>query len=244
MIKFADVCGDKTGLGRFCRFWGKGLRTIAYVDGYNLYYGRLQHTEYKWLDLRRLIEGILRIQDPAFQLIEVQYFTSPVKARLASRGQDSVSAQDTYHRALKARNVRITMGRHQLEPGFAPRFVEGKEPNRADSVAVWHLNEKETDVRLALSMYRDAVQRRMDQAVIVSGDTDLTPMVEALKQDFNLPIGLILPGRPDSGRPPPGSLMAYVDWTRRSISDAELADSQLPPRVPTNRKPADKPSYW
>jgi len=35
------------------------LRTRAYIDGYNLYYGCLKHTAHKWLDLHALIERIL-----------------------------------------------------------------------------------------------------------------------------------------------------------------------------------------
>ena len=34
------------------------MRTIAYVDGYNLYHGRLKHTPFKWLDLVGLVTSI------------------------------------------------------------------------------------------------------------------------------------------------------------------------------------------
>lgn len=220
------------------------MRTIAYVDGYNLYYGRLQGTAYKWLDLRVLIQHILHIQNPAIQLIGIKYFTSPVIARLASHGQASVEAQNAYLRALGATGVEVTMGRHQLEAGRSPRYQPGVTANRQDTVPVWHLDEKETDVRLALAMYRDACQGQMAQAVLVSSDTDMVPALEALRADFNLGLGLILPRKPEGGRPPAGSLMQLVDWTRSHILDSELAKSQLPIRVPTKRKPADKPAYW
>jgi 6-hydroxy-3-succinoylpyridine 3-monooxygenase len=35
---------------------GQPLRTRVYVDGYNLYYGCLKGTPYKWLDLLKLFE--------------------------------------------------------------------------------------------------------------------------------------------------------------------------------------------
>jgi 6-hydroxy-3-succinoylpyridine 3-monooxygenase len=35
------------------------LRTRVYVDGYNLYYGCLRKTSYKWLDIRAPAERIL-----------------------------------------------------------------------------------------------------------------------------------------------------------------------------------------
>jgi 6-hydroxy-3-succinoylpyridine 3-monooxygenase len=35
------------------------LRTRVYVDGYNLYYGCVRKTAYKWLDIRALAAQIL-----------------------------------------------------------------------------------------------------------------------------------------------------------------------------------------
>lgn len=40
------------------------MRTYGYVDGYNLYYGRLKHTSYKWPDLKGLLADMLHIQQP------------------------------------------------------------------------------------------------------------------------------------------------------------------------------------
>lgn len=220
------------------------MRTIASVDGYNLHYGRLRGTPCKWLDVRALLQGILHIQDPGMQLIQVRYFTAPVIARLASHGQASAEAQQTYLRALRATGVDVIPGRHQLEPGQAPRYQAGAAANRQDTVPVWHLDEKETDVRLALAMYRDAAQGAMDQAVLLSSDTDFAPVLEMLRADFSLPLGLILPRRPAGGRMAAASLMQLADWTRSVIHDSELAAVQLPARLPTRRKPADKPEYW
>lgn len=220
------------------------MRTIAYVDGYNLYYSRLRGTPFKWLDLHALLQSILHIQDPAMELVQVRYFTAPVISRLASHGPASVEAQHAYLRALQFRGIEVTLGRHQLEPGLAPRYQSGLPASRQDTVPVWYLDEKETDVRLALTMYRDARRSTMDQAVLVSSDTDMVPVLEALRADFALPLGLILPRRPGGGRPAAVSLMQRVDWTRTVILDSELANAQLPPRVPTRRKPADKPGYW
>jgi hypothetical protein len=35
------------------------MRTAVYVDGFNLYFGVLKRTPYKWLDLQRLFESVL-----------------------------------------------------------------------------------------------------------------------------------------------------------------------------------------
>lgn len=220
------------------------MRTFVYVDGYNLYYGVLQGSPWKWLDLAALLAPLIAEHTPGSNIVLIRYFTAPVIARLATRGGRSVEAQNTYIRALRAQGIDVQLGRHQLDAGFAPRQLPGTPPNRSDRVPVWVLNEKETDVRLALAMYRDAVRQRPDQIVLVSGDSDMVPALNALRSDFDIRIGLILPRRPDGGRPTPAALPACAHWTRTCIQDEELARSLLPDRVPTKRTPALKPAYW
>ena len=42
-----------------------GMRTIVYIDGYNLYYSILRQSRYKWLDMVKLFSAhILHAQDP------------------------------------------------------------------------------------------------------------------------------------------------------------------------------------
>ena len=52
----------------------KNGRAIIYVDGFNLYYGSLKGTPYRWLDLHRLATLMLPEQDVA----AVKYFTAIV----------------------------------------------------------------------------------------------------------------------------------------------------------------------
>nr|WP_275590701.1 NYN domain-containing protein [Pseudomonas sp. DP-17] len=234
------------------RDW-KVVRTAFFVDGYNLFYGLLAGTPFKWLDLPALLQHVLQVQQPESQTTSISYFTAGVKPNLASRGILSKQAQDTYIRALKARGVDVYFGRHRLEPGRAPRFVDKRTPaSRADQVDIWQLEEKETDVHLAISMYRLATKQthapageRIDQIVLVSADTDMAPALRALREDFpELWIGVILPHREGIRREPPGSLLECAHWTRRLITLEELRIYQFPPRVPTRKKPACKPEYW
>jgi hypothetical protein len=81
----------------------------------------------------------------------------------------------------------------------------------------------------------------------VSNDTDLSPALQAIRDDFgsSVKIGVIIPIRKETtGRPPNAKLSSYADWTRKYITNNELADSQLPELIPTNRKPIIKPEYW
>ncbi|MGE7955729.1 NYN domain-containing protein [Pseudomonas sp. NPDC089530] len=229
------------------------MRTAFFVDGYNLFYGLLAGTPYKWLDLPSLLGHILHVENPTSVLTSVDYFTSSVKPELATRGRVSKEAQDTYVRALKARHVNIHYGRHQLEPARAPRFIDkGTGASRLDKVDIWKLEEKETDVHIAVSMYRLAARQALlrslepvDQLVLVSGDTDMAPALRAIREDFpDLTLGVILPHRPEFKRPAPGSLKNHAHWMRRVITADELRQHQLPPRVPTHKAPAIKPDYW
>lgn len=230
------------------------MKTAFFVDGYNMFYGLLAGTPYKWLDLPSLLDAIAHENDPRSQAEEIHYFTSPVQPALASRGQQSKQAQDTYVRALKARGVIVHWGRHRLDHRKAPRFVSREVPaSRQDQVDIWNLEEKETDVRIGIAMYRLAAKQfwggspedRIQQVVLVSGDTDMTPALEAIRADFpHLRVGIILPHRKGIERTPPGSLKKQAHWMRRYISNEELETHQLSNRVHTRKKPADKPDYW
>lgn len=89
------------------------MRTAFFIDGYNLFYGLLAGTGYKWLDLPSLLSSVARIENPAFEPISFHYFTSPVQPKLSTRGIQSKEAQDTYIRALKAKGVEVILGRHR-----------------------------------------------------------------------------------------------------------------------------------
>lgn len=228
------------------------MRTAFFVDGYNLYYGALHGSPYKWLDLPELLRSILYIQNPSATVASIAYYTAPVIARLATRGQASNDAQHRYIRALQARGVEVTLGNHRLAPGYAPRYVSGQKASRTDQVAIWLLEEKQTDVNVALGMYRSASraeQSGIEQIVLVSGDTDLAPALSLIREDFpQIQLGVILPHRGERSevvREPPGSLQKHSDWMRRYISEDELKACQLPAKVPLPKKPAIvKPDYW
>lgn len=53
-------------------------QTFVYVDGFNLYYGSLRKTPYRWLDLQRLCRLLL----PPNDVQRINYYTARVGARL------------------------------------------------------------------------------------------------------------------------------------------------------------------
>jgi hypothetical protein len=77
------------------------MRTNVYIDGFNLYYGCLRGTPYKWLDLNALCRKLV----PRDDVQRIRYFT----ARIAARPDDLQSAdrQEAYLRAV-ARDPKFT----------------------------------------------------------------------------------------------------------------------------------------
>jgi uncharacterized LabA/DUF88 family protein len=230
------------------------MRTIVYVDGYNLYYGRITGTSYKWLDLPALFQGILSVQDPASVLLHVKYFTAPALAKFARRGNVSSEAQTTYHRALESKysgvvpTFSIIKGRHDPVEDYAPLVIPGKQPDKNKRVLVWKIVEKKTDINLAMAMYRDAANGIVDQLVLCTNDSDAEPALEAIRQDFpHVQIGLVTPRAPDprGQRVVSKSLAQYANWTRHHILDQELEQAQLRPTVAAKSgKVFRKPAHW
>ncbi len=195
---------------------------------------------------------IVRIQGGHFDVQQVCYFTAPAKEAFASRGQDSVIAQQSYHRALEARHpaplFQVILGTHAFDKGgsWMPRFVQGQPCDKKDRVLVWVLEEKQTDVNIALAMYRACSKGQAEHVVLCTNDSDLEPALRAIREDFpHVHTGVISPVPPHAGaRRFSKSLAAHAHWVRRHITDEELGAAQLPAQVATRKKPVRKPAHW
>jgi hypothetical protein len=229
------------------------MRTAVYIDGYNLYYGRLRRSVYKWLDVVSLSEHIIHIQNPRSSIDAVKLFTAPALATFATHGENSVLAQQGYHRALKQlypSRMCLTLGTHSYDKTgtLLPAYIEGEPYNREKRAKVWKLEEKQTDFNMEIALYRDASKGLFDQQVVITNDSDAEPALEAIREDFpNVILGVITPIRPPSDgrvRSISASLERHTHWMRRYILDAELESSQLPSLVPTKKKPIRKPPHW
>lgn len=163
----------------------QALRTAIYIDGYNLYYGRLRDTQYKWLDVVALFSQITRSIEPHSQIISVKFFTAPALPKFSRHREESMRAQNDYHRALEAKypdKFEKVLGSHVYEKDGTkmPLYIEGSPFDKDNTVQVWRLVEKKTDVNLALSMYLDVNRGSLDQVVLISNDTDTEPVINAL----------------------------------------------------------------
>ena len=144
-------------------------RVVAYVDGFNLYFG-LKSASWKrfyWLNLQLLAQNLLKAgQD----LVFTKYFTSRV-----SYPADKQRRQSIFLEALETLNdFRIYYGHYQANP----------QRCRKCGQKVWIPNEKMTDVNIAVEMLSDAYQNLFDIALVISADSDLSAPVLAIKNLF------------------------------------------------------------
>lgn len=239
-------------------------RTRVYIDGFNLYHGRLKHTPHKWLDPLALAEQIIKtvqVTDRYGHCVTARllplalvYFTANILDRAAS-SPDSVSSQLNYHTALaKAHGNRleIVKGYYALEATKA-HTVLPKDPSTArgtvtrikesPKVDIWRLVEKQSDVKLALRLFHDALRGDVDHVVVVTNDTDIAPALEMVRKHTAVTIGVIVPSS-DGSRPVNTGLVQHAHWHRRHVTDEEVISAQLPPVLRGGKRPTRKPLSW
>jgi len=144
-------------------------RVMAYIDGFNLYFGirAKQWKQYYWLNVKSLCEQFIR---PGQQLQSTKYFTSTIKGNPAKSAR-----QGAFLNALKTvPNVEVLRGKYGMRSYTCRNCkYEGQLPT-----------EKMTDVRIASEMLTDAFQDKYDTAFLISGDKDLVPVIEVIKTVF------------------------------------------------------------
>lgn len=143
-------------------------RVMCYVDGFNLYHSinDLGRPHLKWLDLWALSETMLRNNE---ELIQVKYFSAFAKW-----------LPDPYRRHLKYVAALETVG---VEPIMSHFKKKDRACKKCGNTWKAH-EEKETDVRIALAVIEDGYDNLYDRALIVSGDSDLVPVIQKARARF------------------------------------------------------------
>jgi hypothetical protein len=207
-------------------------RANIYVDGFNLYYGALKGTPYKWLDL----EALSRRLAPGCDINRIRYFTARVIQDASDPGP--WRRQYVYLRALAANPlVSIHMGRFQRTK--TRMMLAAPSPGQPRTAEVIKTEEKGTDVNIASYLLLDAFRGDGDVAVIVSNDADLTEPMRIVLREFTMDVGIANPFRLQSlelSRLPVGF--------RRQIRESMLQASQLPPVLQDKKGPIQRPAAW
>jgi hypothetical protein len=196
------------------------LRAIFYVDGFNLYYGCLKGTPYRWLDLSAPCRRMLR-QDN--ELVAIKYFTAKVKPRPGNPQQ--AQRQQIYFRALETiPSLSLHYGHFITRP--AMRMVVNPRRRGPKFVEVWTTEEKGSDVSLATHLLIDGFRARYDVAILISNDSDLKEPVQFVREELQAPVGVLNPHRNRSWALSPRTLPRGSFY--KPIRPAVLAASQFP----------------
>lgn len=202
----------------------KKERVIAYIDGFNLYFGMREagFDNCRWLNIKLLVQKLLK---PHQELIGVKYFTSRV-----SNNPDKQKRQSTYIDALESTGAKVIYGNYQ----------DGSE----ECLRCGHIwrtaKEKMTDVNIATAIMVDAFQDNYDMAMLISGDSDLTPPIREVHRLFNNKRVFIAfpPKRHNSS-------MALVAKGSEIIGRKKLVDAQFGEEVESNTGyKLKKPKEW
>jgi hypothetical protein len=207
------------------------LKTNVYVDGFNLFYGCLKNSPYRWLDLAKLCQATL-VKN---QIQQIRYFTALVQSRPGHPRQQQ--HQQIYIRALETLpNLSVHYGHFLSSKVVMP--LATPLPNGTTMVKVIKTEEKGSDVNIATNLLMDGFRGDYEMAVIISNDSDLLGPINVVRKELGLKVGILNPQR-------------VVSWTLKQhstfykpISAASLAISQLPPTLTDANGTITKPIGW
>lgn len=200
-------------------------RVLVYVDGFNLYFGMKDSgwQRYYWLNVEELSRAIL---PPDTSLIGVKYFTSYVISPEEKRKR-----QNDYLEALRTVTAcQMYFGKYQFQSHYCENCDHEERVPK----------EKMTDVNIAVEMMADAFENRFDIALLISGDSDLTPPIIAVRRLF--PDKSVIVAFPPKRHADDLKNVASSSFV---IARAKLRDNQLPEEI----KKADgyiltRPDRW
>jgi uncharacterized LabA/DUF88 family protein len=207
------------------------VRTNVYVDAFNLYYGCLKNTPYRWLNL----ETLCRIMLPRDNIQRIKYFTARISAR--PRDPDQPVRQQVYLRALETLpTISIIYGHYLSHPVMMP--LANPPSGGPYLVQVIKTEEKGSDVNLATHLLLDACRNDFDIAVIITNDSDLVEPVKMVQSDFGKPVGILNP------QPHPSTELQRHAHFIKHIRSRPLSGSQFPATLTDSNGVFHKPPAW
>jgi uncharacterized LabA/DUF88 family protein len=153
-------------------------KVVAFIDGFNLYHsiddlGTL-YNHLKWLNLWKLCETSCTKQE---ELVGVKYFTAIQTTSRRKKAKHLV-----YIRALEYYGVEIIKG----------RFARTNKRHADSKVVFPVLEEKETDVNIAIQMVKGAIKNDFDTAFLITADSDQVPTIKLVK-DIGKQVRILIP---------------------------------------------------
>lgn len=200
--------------------------TNVYVDTFNLYYGLLKGSSYRWLDIQKLCQTEL----PANQINRIRCFSARVIAR--PDDPDQRNRQNAYLRALETTpNLTMHLG-HFLESEVNMRRVTPDAQGNKFAL-VRKTEEKGSDVNLASYLLLDGFHKDYEVAVVITDDSDLAEPIRLVRQELKLRVLVLHPCKAADPARGIAAGRVSVELQRSStksivIKEASLAASQFP----------------
>lgn len=205
------------------------MKAYVYIDGFNLYYGCLKRSPYKWLDVSRLCHFLF----PHYEIAKIKYYTAPVKIRDNDLDHDKPNRQQIYLRALRTiSNLTIFYG------AFLTHVVTMKCAHHQGYEQVIKTEEKGTDVNIASHLIHDAYKGEYDMAIVISNDSDLVEPIRIVTTQLALPVIIVSPYKSNSLE------LKKIATSVRQIRKGVLLASQFPAVLTDKIGEITKPSSW
>lgn len=206
------------------------MKTNVYVDGFNLYYGAVRHTAYKWLDIHKLCCLLL----PQNEIHRVRYFTALVQN--TPNDPTKAQRQQTFIRALETLpNLSVHYGSFLSSKVKMPLVHPTTTSHNA---LVVRMEEKGSDVNLASLLLADAFRGDFEVAAVLSNDSDLVLPIKIVSTELHLPVGILNPHKRFAVE------LMKVATFRKQIRKGALKASQFPQTLTDANGTITKPAAW
>jgi hypothetical protein len=208
----------------------RDVRTNVYVDGFNLYYGAVRNTPYKWLDIRKLCE----LAFPRNEIAEIHYCTAIVKD--APWDPQQSTRQQTFIRALETTEVHVHYGSFISKVVKMPLASPPAKGSRM--IEVIKTEEKGSDVALGALLVAHGYQGRYEAAIVLSNDSDLVLPIKIVQEELRLPVGIYNPHERFSVE------LSQAAAFRKQVRTGVLKAAQFPETLTDANGTITKPASW
>lgn len=208
------------------------MKTRIYIDGFNLYFGSLRGSKVKWLNP---VEAVRLHLDAKHVIVGTKYFTAKINPR--PHDPDQPLRQEAYLRALATLpDFEFYFGHFLTKNVKMPLAMP--EPGQPTHVVVIKTEEKGSDVNLASQLLNDAHLRRMECAIVVSGDSDLLMPVRMVSEQMGISVGVLNPQKN------PCIVLKRHATFYKHLKAGRLARSQFPDKLTDSAGIFHKPACW
>ncbi len=200
-------------------------RIIGFIDGFNVYHALLKDArlnKYRWINYWKLIESFARQDETVEDVFLFTAFTNWDKRKKA-RHRILVAAQRHFE-------VKIVFG----------QFSKITRKCRKCGNKYETMEEKRSDVNIAVEVVKQAVLGTYDKAVIVSADSDLIPAIQAARSiNPSLEFAVVTPINLRS-KALSNSANYTLRMERRHLNKAEMIDEI----ILADGSKLSRPSSW